>query len=404
MLWPNRRVANEPGTELEISQKDLRQWDLLRAFREALVQRVKPDELHPTWSDPRRKNSYVDYLSTFLFGLLNPALKTMRALSAASQLERVEREVSGGGMSLGSFSEAQHLLEPELLERVFGDLVEQVGGERASDVRSAWQGWFARDSSLFAALPRMTWALYGGGQAGALNNALRLHLSLHLLGDKPAQAQVTIGKMCERKAWKQTWEKGAAYVGDRYFGENHRLLGELEQAGCRYVLRLRDESLVEVLEELVVSEADKAQRVQRQGWARLGCRQRRSVRVRVVWIGLADGSTLRLVTNVPPAELSAAEVGLLYRRRWQIECFFRWVKCLLGCRHWFAESAQGVTLQLYLALIAAVLFQLHTGRRPNKRMLELFQLHQLGWATTEELIKGLQQEQEREAKRKAKTA
>lgn len=392
------------GIEPEIREKDLRQWDLLRAFRQALVQRVKPSELHESWSDPRRKNSYVEYLSSFLFVLLNPALKTMRALSNASQLARVQREVSGGSISLGSFSEAQHLLDPQLLERVFGDLVDQVGSQPANDVRQAWQGWFARDSSLFAALPRMSWALYGGGQVGATNNAVRLHLSLHLLEDTAVRAQVTAGKLCERKAWKETWERGAAYVGDRYFGENHRLLGELEQAGCRYVLRLRDESLIEVLEELVLSEADKAQRVQRQAWARLGCRQRRSVRVRVVWIGLADGSTLRLVTNVPPAELSAAQVGLLYRRRWQIECFFRWLKCLLGCRHWLAESHQGVTLQLYLALIAAVLFQLHTGRRPNKRMLELFQLHQLGWATTEELIKGLLREQEREAKRKAKTA
>lgn len=392
------------GIEPEIREKDLRQWDLLRAFRQALVQRVKPSELHESWSDPRRKNSYVEYLSSFLFVLLNPALKTMRALSNASQLARVQREVSGGSISLGSFSEAQHLLDPQLLERVFGDLVDQVGSQPANDVRQAWQGWFARDSSLFAALPRMSWALYGGGQVGATNNAVRLHLSLHLLEDTAVRAQVTAGKLCERKAWKETWERGAAYVGDRYFGENHRLLGELEQAGCRYVLRLRDESLIEVLEELVLSEADKAQRVQRQAWARLGCRQRRSVRVRVVWIGLADGSTLRLVTNVPPAELSVAQVGLLYRRRWQIECFFRWLKCLLGCRHWLAESHQGVTLQLYLALIAAVLFQLHTGRRPNKRMLELFQLHQLGWATTEELIKGLLREQEREAKRKAKTA
>lgn len=395
-------MADGIGTELEISEKDLRQWDLLKAFRQALVQRIKRSELHASWLDPRRHNSYVDYLSTLLFALVNPTLKTLRALSHASQLERVQREVSGGSISLGSFSEAQHLLEPELLERVFGDLVQQVGDESGGDLGQGWQGWFARDSSLFAALPRMSWALYGGGQAGALNNALRLHLSLHLLEDKPARAQVTAGKVCERKAWKQTWEKGAAYVGDRYFGENHRLLGELEQAGCRYVLRLRDESLIEVLQELELSQTDKAQRVQRQAWVRLGCRQRRSVKVRVVWISLADGSLLRLVTNVPPGQLSAAEVGLLYRRRWQIECFFRWLKCLLGCRHWLAESQQGVTLQLYLALIAAVLFQLHTGRRPNKRMLELFQLHQQGWATTEELIRGLQREQEREALRKAK--
>lgn len=392
----------EPITELKISEKDLRQWNLLRAFREALEGHARKWELHPSWSDPRRTAGYGDYLSTFLFGLLNPALKTMRALSAASHLPRVQREVCGGSLSLGTFSEAQHLLEPQLLEAVFGDLVGKVAGKSTGDVHQAWQGWFARDSSLFAALPRMTWALYGGGQPGATNNALRLHLNLHLLEDKPARMQVTIGKKCERKAWKEVWEKGAAYVGDRYFAENHGLFGELDQAGCRYVLRLRDESLVQIQEELPLTEADRAAGVQRQAWAYLGCRQRRSVRLRVVWIALADGGSLRLVTNVPADQLSAAEVGLLYRRRWQIECFFRWIKCLLGCRNWLAESPQGVTLQLYLALIAAVLFQLYTGRRPNKRMMELFQLHQLGWASTDDLIEGLQREQEREAKRKAK--
>lgn len=395
-------MAHAHGAQPELSEKDLRQWGLLKEFRRALARSIKASELHPSWSDERRRSSCADYLSLFLFGLFNPALRTLRALSAASRLPRVQREVSGGSISLGSFSEAQHLLEPALLERVLGDLVAQVGPRGAGDASSAWQGWFARDSSLFAALPRMSWALYGGGQAQAKNNALRLHLSLHLLEDKPVRAQVTTGKMCERKAWKQTWEKGAAYVGDRYYGEHHALFGQLEQAGCRYVLRLREESLIHVEEELAVSQVEQAAGVQRQAWARLGCRQRRSVRVRVVWIGMAAGHTLRLVTNVPPDQLSAAEVGLLYRRRWQIECFFRWIKCLLGCRHWLAESQSGVTLQLYLALIAAVLFQLYTGQRPNKRMLELFQLHQLGWASTEDLIAGLQREQARQARRKAK--
>ena len=112
--------------------------------------------------------------------------------------------------------------------------------------------------------------------------------------------------------------------------------------------------------------------------------------MRVVWIGLAAGGDLRLVTNVGPDDLGADEVGLLYRRRWQIECFFRWLKCLLGCRHWLAESERGVTIQLYLALIASVLLQLATGRRPDKRMLELIQMYQLGWASLAELEAGVE--------------
>jgi hypothetical protein len=396
-------VAERTHNEGQLTERDLRQWDLLRAFQAALVQRANPAQQHRSWADARRTCAYADYLSLFLFGLFNPVLKTMRALCAASQLPRVQREVSGQSVSLGSFSEAQHLMDLRVLEEVFGDLSAQVQGPAPADVRPAWQQWFARDSSLFAALPRMGWALYGGGKAGAKNHAVRLHLNLHLLEDKPVRMQVTVGKVCERKAWKEVWEAGAAYVGDRYYGENYQLLGQLEETGCRYVLRLRDEALITVEEELPLEAPDRAAGVQRQAWARLGCKQRRSVRVRVVWIGTASGSELRLVTNVSPDQLSAAEVGLLYRRRWQIECFFRWVKCLLGCRHWLAESQQGVTLQLYLALIAAVLFQLHTGRRPNKRMLELFQLHQLGWASTEDLLAALERDQQREQRRKAKT-
>jgi hypothetical protein len=396
-------VPVNPCDSPQLTEAALRQWDLLRAFQTALAQRCDPSRAHPSWSDARRKCQHADYLSLFLFGLFNPVLKTLRALSAASQLPRVQREVSGQALSLGSFSEAQHLVDLGVLEAVFGDLSAQVQGAAPGPVPEAWQQWFARDSSLFAALPRMSWALYGGGRAGAKNHAVRLHLNFHLLDDKPARAQVAPGKVCERKVWREAWAPGAGYVGDRYFAEGYALLGELEAQGCRYVLRLRDEAVVTVAEELPVTAADRADRVERQAWARLGSKAHRSVRVRVVWIRTAQNEELRLITNVPPESLSAAEVGLLYRRRWQIECFFRWVKCLLGCRHWLAESQQGVTLQLYLALIAAVLLQLHTGRRPNKRMLELLQLHQMGWASTAELLAGMEREQQREASRHART-
>ena len=90
--------------------------------------------------------------------------------------------------------------------------------------------------------------------------------------------------------------------------------------------------------------------------------------------------------------MSAELVARVYRRRWQIECFFRWVKCVLGCRHWLAESPAGVSHQLYLTLIAAVLLQQALGRRPNARMFDLLQLYQMGVATLEELLEGLRTE------------
>ena len=157
-----------------------------------------------------------------------------------------------------------------------------------------------------------------------------------------------------------------------------------------YVLRLREQAVITVEEELPLSQAERAAGVVRQAWVRLGARNR-SGRVRVVWVQ-AQGHQLILVTNLTAQELPAELVSLLYRQRWQVELFFRWIKCILGCRHWLAESPEGVTLQVYLALIAALLLQLYTGRRPSKRMMELIQFYLLGVASLDELTAGLERE------------
>jgi hypothetical protein len=224
---------------------------------------------------------------------------------------------------------------------------------------------------------------------------VRLHLNFNVLEDKPALADVTIGRICERKSWEDQWERGAGYVGDRYFSKNYKLLGKLSEKGCAYVLRLAEEATITVLETIEVSPADRKEGVVRQAWCQLGKGEFVSGRVRVVWIE-GKQSALMLVTNLTPQALPAEMVSMLYRRRWQIECFFKWIKCLLKCRHWLAESQAGVSLQFYLALIAAVLLQLCLGRRPNKRMFELIQLYQMGYATTQEVIAGLKREQTRE--------
>lgn len=96
---------------------------------------------------------------------------------------------------------------------------------------------------------------------------------------------------------------------------------------------------------------------------------------------------MRIVTN--RRDLSAELIGLIYLYRWQIEIFFKWIKCNLGLSHLLAESKQGVEIQVYLALIATLLFHLAVGHRPNKREMELIQLFLMKWATLEELQNGL---------------
>lgn len=390
-------MAGKSSPQPALTERDLSRWRLIQDFQARLAQAGQTVPLPPTWSDPGRLLEHTDYLSLFLFGLLNPVVRTLNGLCAASQLDRVQQQICSRPVSLGSFSEAQAVLDPALLAAVFTQLSQDLPGpETPADPQA--RRWLIQDSSLFDALPRMYWALWR--RQGKVQSQVRLHLSLDLAQNAPARALITPGKVCERAAWRTQWQRGEGYVGDRYYGEDYQLFGDLDQAGVAFVVRLREEAVINLEEELALNEADQGAKVIRAAWVKLGGKARhRSIRLRVVWVQ-TDKEALRLVTNLSPAELSPGEVALLYKQRWQIELFFRWVKCILGCRHWLAESPQGVAIEIYLALIAALLLQLYTGQAPNRRMLELIQFYLLGVADLEELWAGVQRERQRLARRK----
>lgn len=367
----------------------LGRWKLITEFQQRLRDKTRTVSLHPTWSDPQRELLLPDYLGLFLLGLLNPVLKTTRALCAASDLERVQQELDIDHVSLGSFSEAQSLVDPQLLHQLFQELAQSTAArqQQFGDRRLApyWPTLTVVDSTLWYVLPRMGWALWR--KQNVTQRAVRLHLKFRVLTQEVSDGAVSAGKQCERRQWKAWAQPGEFYVGDRYYGEDYQLLGWLPDHGCKYVVRLRQEALWVVEQELPVSAEDRAAQVVWSAWVRLG-KAGQGPRVRLVQVAGAE-EPIYLVTCCPPEELSAELIALIYKYRWQIEHFFRWLKCILGCRHWFAESPSGVAIQIYLALIAAQLLLLFGSARPNKRAWELLQLYWLGWASLEETLAGL---------------
>ncbi|HSX82574.1 MAG TPA: hypothetical protein VLQ80_28935 [Candidatus Saccharimonadia bacterium] len=73
-----------------------------------------------------------------------------------------------------------------------------------------------------------------------------------------------------------------------------------------------------------------------------------------------------------------------------MELLFRWVKCVLGCRHLLRQTANGVRMQVYVALIASLLISLWVGRAPTKRTYELLCFYLSGWASELELLAHLE--------------
>jgi hypothetical protein len=364
----------------KIDEKKLRSWKLLDDFRRRLA-RIRaemppPSEKRP--GGPERLLLEEDYFSLMLFGMLNPVLDTMRGLCAASHLERVQNEVCNRKVSLGSFSEAQGVFDPELLKGVFLDLV----GENQTSWGDARLSHLADklklvDGTLLPALPRMHWALWLNDQ----NRAAKLHLKFSVLRQGACDALITAGNSCERKALRHFVKKGEIIVADRYYGLEYGFFGELKQIGASHVIRIRNNPRMEVVEELTLTEADRAAGVTWQGKVKLGD-QWQGEPIRVVRVEV-DGKQLLLATDL---EIEAELIALIYRYRWQIELFFKWLKSILGCRHLMAESPEGVAIQIYSALIAALMLQALTGKRPGKRAMELIQMHLMGYADLKEVI------------------
>ena len=373
-----------------VGQEDLRRWKQLERFRVALDARVsRSGGLSGTWADPRRQTQLADYLSLFLLGLFNPVVRTMRGLCKASALPRVQSEVCSRPISLGSFSEAQALVAPELLAAVFSDLAE---ASRPDGARLA--GLTGRelvvDSTVWQVLPRMAWAFWrshSNAQSGP-DHAVRLHVHFDLARGQVRRAELTPAKQCEREAWERMAKPGELYIGDRYFSYDYAKLERMRQRGVDFIVRLRLDAQWVVEREYPLSEADRAAGAIWAGTVRLG-KAGDGPRVQVVRI-LGEEENLLLASTLTAEQAAPELLGLLYRHRWQVELFFRWLKCILGCRHWLAESPQGVALQAYLALIAAQLLVLYSGQRPNRRQMEAIQFYQLGWCDEHELAAQLQ--------------
>ena len=201
---------------------------------------------------------------------------------------------------------------------------------------------------------------------------------------------------------RQMLKPGEFYLGDRNYGSDFALFGELDALGCGYVLRLHNEVTWEVIEHHPLTPEAVAEGVILDAMVRLGYRSCGGTRRIIVFKRPEMREAVILVASEPLEVLGTLEVTGLYRQRWKVEMFFRWLKCLVPCRHWFAESREGVLIQIYLCLIKALLLAELTGSKPNKRMMELLQWHQIGEMNDEQLAKWLAAEEAIRIRRAAK--
>jgi hypothetical protein len=352
-----------------------------------------------------RQLFFDQYTSLLLLYFFNPVLTSLRSLQQASGLDKVQQFLGVRPTSLGSFSEASGVFAAEPLRHIVQELASQTLPLHHGREAEALRGLTAVDGSVLRALPQMAWALWQDDQ----HRAAKLHLHFEVLKGVPVDATVTPAACSEPDQLRAMLQPGRLYVIDRGYAD-YQLFRDISDAGSSFVGRIKDNAAFTVAEERPLTPAAQEAGVIRDVvLAKLGTDHhkdvlRKPVRLVIIRRRKPDGQWEELWLVTDRLDLPAELVGLAYHYRWTVELFFRWFKCILGCRHLLATSANGVAIQVYVALIASLLLVLWTGRKPTKRTWEMIQFYLMGWASLAEVqahLERLRVQDEAKAKKKA---
>jgi len=333
-----------------------------------------------------RQLFFDQYAALLVLYYFNPAVTTLRGIQKFTTLEKLQKAYGIRPTALGSLSEAAQVFDPKALEPIIAQLAQQAVEGRSKFVppnRDLLAGLTAIDGSLLRALPRMAWALW----QDATNRAAKIHVAFAVFPGVPVGVTVTHGSASERQEMRNLVKPGGFYVVDRGYAD-YDMFKEFQEQGVRFLGRVQENTAFEVHAERALTEADKSAGVVRDiTLRRLGTEKHNALLkepLRMVEVrGSEPGQTWLLVTNA--LDLPAQLVMEAYRYRWHIELFFRWLKCVLGCRHLLSQSHNGVTIQVYCAIIASLLIGLWMDAKPDKRTFEMLCHYFNGWASAKEV-------------------
>jgi hypothetical protein len=209
------------------------------------------------------------------------------------------------------------------------------------------------------------WARFSAGVCGA-----KAHVIYDAQAERPIYAAITAARVNDITAAQvMPIEPGATYVFDLGYYD-YAWWAKLDAAGCRIVTRFKANTPLTVTAELdlpddLPADLPDGHNILSDRIGLLPQRQARSRKnpfqdpVREVRVKIETGKVLRILSN--DLDAPAQEIAELYKRRWAIELFFRWVKQTLKIHHFLGTSENAVRIQIAVALIAFLLLRLAQG-------------------------------------------
>lgn len=357
------------------------------------------EQLPPLSDHPNRGLQTRDVFVAHLLAFFNPTLRSLRTLEDFSQTRQAQRYLAVERLPKSTLADFHRLVDPVVLEPVVAHLLAETarrGVSAPADLPDSIRQVLAVDGTFLALAADVAWAVRHATNAGKSRASVRIDVHLDVASGLPQVVNVHGAGTSEPASAAATLVPGAVHVYDRGFFDFALIQRHLDLATTvptPFVMRMREPGerspKFDRHEQRPRTSKDIQAGVISDSIGRLTGSQHRPApdgQLREVVIRSPDepGGLIRLVTN--SLEVAACVIGLLYRYRWRVELFFRWLKATANFRHLLSERREAIAFEVYVAVIGTLLLALRWNARPSKYAFAL--LHQVacGGATAEEIF------------------
>lgn len=362
-----RGVSREP---LPVWEDKVQGGPLVRQLQRHL------DTLREESPHPNRQLFLDDVFIAYLLAFYNPTLRTLRTLEDFSQSRQAQKHLSIPRIAKSTLSDFHRIADPGRLEPLIAELRQTLvrkhrGTPLPPDLAMLVQQVVAVDGTFFSAAADVAWAV-GHRNPTQIHYSARVDVQVDIHTWLPEVIAVPEPGESEAENAAKRITPGAIHLYDRGYNSFALLTAHYQADGqtprAHFVLRAKKNNWKFVAtEQRPLSVEAEAAQVSSDTIGYLPGSPGHVAPVaplRVIVIALEDGDELHLITNL--LDLPVETIALLYRYRWQVELFFRWLKCFANFDHLISHSRQGVLLNFYVIIIGVMLMYLHTGFRPSK--------------------------------------
>ncbi|WP_391202786.1 IS4 family transposase [Psychrobacillus sp. L4] len=297
-----------------------------------------------------KKLTAYKFLQLFIIAQVNEKKSLKKLAKHLKDTEEFQTFIQMDAISDSQLSRKQSLLTPAIFEKVFRHLVGSIQSKMKSNepiLRDIRKLLVIDSSTISMSLSQYPWATFRKTKAG-----VRLHLRVVVTKDVtlPDQAVILPAKHADRTQMNKLVDidSDAIHLFDRGYTD-YQQYDVLCDRGIPFITRLKKNAKIEVLNEQI---PDVENHIFSDQEVILGNEQKGTKMqnpVRLIQTKDSEENDIIILTNC--FDLSAKEVGDLYRYRWKIETFFKWMKQHLKIKSFYGKSQNAVYTQIWIALI-----------------------------------------------------